>query len=90
MEMLGHSEAVRAAILNHISTNSVTAKHYSAGDLLRMKRTAILEWEGALRVIANGGDPFAQSIEDDRAEEARILGGLPMPIAGQIAGGRRS
>jgi len=37
MEMLGRSEAVRTAILNHISINSVTAKHYSAGDLLRMK-----------------------------------------------------
>jgi len=89
MEMLGHSEAVRAAILNHISTNSVTAKHYSAGDLLRMKRTAILEWEGALRVIAKGDDPFAQSIEDDRAEETRILGDLPMPATGLVALSRK-
>ena len=75
LELLGHNDAVRGAILNHSRRRNVTAKHYSAADLLKLKRTALLQWEACVREIVAGGDPFASGVEDDRAEEARVLGG---------------
>ena len=74
LELLGHGDFVRGAILNHSQRRNVTAKHYSAADLLKLKRSALLQWESALRRIMAGDDPFSSSLEDDRAEEARILG----------------
>lgn len=74
LELLGYGDVVRGAILDHADSRSVTAKHYSAAELLKLKRTALLDWEGALRKIMAGEDPFSASIEDDRAEEARKLG----------------
>ncbi len=74
LELLGHGDAVRGAILNHARSRNVTAKHYSAAELLKLKRTALLQWEAALRLIMAGQNPFATAIEDDRAEEERILG----------------
>lgn len=74
LELLGYSDVIRGAILDHADSRSVTAKHYSAAELLKLKRTALLDWEAALRQIMAGGDPFSASIEDDRAEEARKLG----------------
>ena len=76
LELLGHGDTVRGAILNHAPAGNVTAKHYSAADLLRLKRTALLQWEAAVRKIMAGDDPFAATIEDDRAEEERVLGEL--------------
>ena len=73
MEMRGHSEAVRGAVLNHSAGRSVTARHYSQGDLLRLKRSALLDLEKVIRLIIGGSDPFARSIEDDRDEERRVL-----------------
>lgn len=82
LELLGHGDAVRGAILNHARSRNVTAKHYSAAELLKLKRTALLQWEAALRSIMAGQNPFATAIEDDRAEEARILGTVqPIPPA---------
>ena len=72
--MLGYGDVIRGAILDHADSRNVTAKHYSAAELLKLKRTALLDWEGALRQIMAGKDPFSASIEDDRAEEARKLG----------------
>lgn len=74
LELLGHGEFIRGAILNHSRKQTVTAKHYSAAELLKLKRTALLQWEAALRQIIAGKDPFASAIEDDRAEEERVLG----------------
>ncbi len=73
LELLGHGDFIRGAILNHSQRSNVTAKHYSAADLLRLKRTALLQWEAALRQIMSGNDPFASVLEDDRAEEERML-----------------
>ena len=53
---------------------NVTAKHYSAAELTKLKRSALLDWEAALRRIMAGEDPFSASIEDDRSEEAKVLG----------------
>lgn len=74
LELLGHGDFIRGSILNHGQRRNVTAKHYSAAELLKLKRTALLQWEAAVRQIAAGHDPFASHIEDDRAEEARVLG----------------
>lgn len=74
LELLGYSDVIRGAILDHADSRNVTAKHYSAAELLKLKRTALLDWEAALRQIMAGDDPFSTSIEDDRAEEARKLG----------------
>ena len=74
LELLGHGDSVRGAILNHSRRGNVTAKHYSAAELLKLKRSALLHWEAAVREILAGHDPFASSREDDRAEEARVLG----------------
>lgn len=74
LELLGHGDFIRAAILNHSQRRNVTAKHYSAADLLKLKRTALLQWEAALRQIVAGNDPFASVLEDDRKEEQRVLG----------------
>lgn len=79
LELLGYGDVVRGAVLNHARSRNVTAKHYSAAELLKLKRTALLEWEAVLRKIAAGYDPFAKTIEDDRAEEARILGDTLAP-----------
>lgn len=80
LELLGFGDSVRGAILNHSQRRNVTAKHYSAGELLKLKRTALLQWEAALRQIMQGADPFASRREDDRAEEERVLGLLsPAP-----------
>lgn len=74
LELLGYSDVIRGAVLDHADSRNVTKKHYSAGELLSLKRTALLDWEAALRKIIAGEDPFSASIEDDRAEEARKLG----------------
>lgn len=74
LEVLGYGDFIRGAILNHSQKRNVTAKHYSAADLTKLKRTALLHWEAALRKIIAGEDPLAAAIEDDRAEEARVLG----------------
>ncbi len=74
LELLGFGDFIRGAILNHSQRRNVTAKHYSAADLLKLKRTALLQWEAAVRRIEAGEDPFASVLEDDRAEEARVLG----------------
>jgi integrase len=74
LEVLGFGDFIRGAILNHSQRRNVTAKHYSAADLLKLKRTALLQWEAAVRRIVAGEDPFASVLEDDRAEEARVLG----------------
>ena len=73
LELLGHGDFIRGAILNHSQRRNVTAKHYSAAELLKLKRTALLQWEAALRQVVAGQDPFASVLEDDRAEEARLL-----------------
>lgn len=74
LELLGYNDVVRGAILDHANSRSITAKHYSAAELLKLKRTALLDWEAALRHIMAGEDPFSASIEDDRAQEVRKLG----------------
>lgn len=74
LELLGHGDFIRGAILNHSQRRNVTAKHYSAADLLKLKRSALLQWEAAIRQIMAGNDPFSTVLEDDRAEEARVLG----------------
>lgn len=74
LELLGYGDVIRGAILDHADSRNVTAKHYSAAELLKLKRKALLDWEAALRKIMAGEDPFSASIEDDRAEEARKLG----------------
>jgi len=76
LELLGFGDFIRGAILNHSAKRNVTAKHYSAADLLKLKRTALLQWEAAVRQIMAGKDPFASILEDDRAEEARVLAAL--------------
>lgn len=86
LELLGYSDVIRGAILDHADSRNITAKHYSAAELIRLKRTALLDWEAALRKIMAGEDPFSASIEDDRAEEARLLGiddpdAAPIPSA---------
>ena len=82
LELLGYGDFIRGAILNHSQRHNITAKHYSAADLLKLKRTALLQWEAALRQIAAGLDPFTSELEDDREEERRVLGihsGLAQP-----------
>ncbi|MFM9942145.1 MAG: tyrosine-type recombinase/integrase [Hyphomicrobiaceae bacterium] len=79
LELLGFGDFVRGAILNHSQRRNVTAKHYSAAELLKLKRTALLQWEAALRLIMAGKDPFASVLEDDRAEEARVLAAVRPP-----------
>jgi integrase len=88
LELLGYSEAIRGAILNHSRQRSVTLRHYSAAELLRVKRTALLHWEATVRQIVAGDDPFATSLEDDRAEEARLLGSSKPPDRTTIDAGR--
>lgn len=79
LELLGFGDSVRGAILNHSQRRNVTAKHYSAAELVKLKRSALLQWEAALRQIVQGADPFASRREDDRAEEERVLGLLSKP-----------
>jgi integrase len=74
LELLGHGDVIRGAILNHSRGRNVTAKHYSAAELLKLKRSALLQWEVALRSIMAGQDPFSSAAEDDRAEEVRLIG----------------
>ena len=85
MEMRGHSEAVRGAIMNHSAGRSVTARHYSQGDLLRLKRSALIDLEKVIRQIIDGGDLFAQTQEDRLAEEARVLGIGPPGTSNVVA-----
>ena len=74
LELLGHGDVIRGAILNHSHSRNVTAKHYSSAELLKLKRSALLDWEAAVRTIMSGADPFSTTIEDDRSEETRKLG----------------
>lgn len=74
LELLGYGDFIRGAILNHSQRRNVTAKHYSAAELTKLKRTALLHWEASLRQIVAGNDPFASVLEDDREEERRVLG----------------
>lgn len=74
LELLGYSDVIRGAILDHADSRNVTARHYSAAELTKLKRTALLDWEAALRKVMAGDDPFSASIEDDRSEEAKMLG----------------
>lgn len=79
LALLGHGENIQAAILNHSPGRSVTLKHYSSADLMRLKRAALLEWEVAIRTILAGGDPFAASIEADREAEEKALAAFTVP-----------
>jgi hypothetical protein len=88
LEMRGHSEAVRGAIMNHAPSRSVTARHYWQGDLLRLKRSALLDLEKVIPQIIAGGDPFARSVEDDREEERRVLGLDQSSVTNVVALGR--
>ncbi len=89
LEMIGHGEVARAAILNHTS-QSVTGAHYSAGELSNLKWAALLDWEMALRQIMAGTDPFAQSARDRRAEEERRIAGVASPVSNVVPLARKA
>ena len=95
LELLGYSDVIRGAVLDHADSRNVTTKHYSAAELMKLKRTALLDWERALRQVMAGQDPFSATIEDDRAEEARKLGlddpdRAPIPSEINVTGRRSS
>jgi integrase len=74
LELPGFGDFVRGSILNHSQRRNVTAKHYSATDFLKLKRTALLRWGAACARSRRARIRLPRALEDDRAEEARVLG----------------
>jgi len=76
IEALGFPEKLVASILNHKSKKeaTVTGRVYTQAEMIEQMHIALTSWEGALRKIAGGTNPFAIDIAARRARELEIVG----------------
>lgn len=76
IEALGFPEKLVASILNHKSRReaTVTGRVYTQAEMIEQMHDALTTWEGALRKVASGENPFAIDLAARRARELKILG----------------
>ena len=88
LEALGHSEKLIGGLLNHRTKKEATlvGRVYSQAEQHEKIHEALCGWEGAIRQIVDGGNPFAVDLDARRKREAEIVGeARPLMITGPSA-----